>query len=154
MKKLSLNLVIDMLLFLCLSVIAGIGFLIKYVLITGQETWVKYGENIQLEFLGIDRHEWGKIHLIVGIVMLFLLVLHIVFHWQLVKSMIKKVFGISVVNTSLVIIFIVICFLFIFAPFLVVPDKTNKAHDGMHHKFENKNHRHERGGRSSQINYK
>jgi len=140
MRKISLNLVIDLLLFLCLSAIAGIGFLIKYILIIGQETIVKYGENIQLEFFGMDRHEWGEVHLVVGVIVLILIVLHLVFHWQLVKSMIKKVFGKSALNTGIVIAFVLICVLFIFAPFLVNPDMTKKERKGRHQQFENKKH--------------
>jgi hypothetical protein len=43
MKRAKLNLIIDALLLLCLAAIAGIGFLIKYVLVPGHLRWEIYG---------------------------------------------------------------------------------------------------------------
>jgi len=37
--------------------------------------------------LGLDRHQWGYIHLVLGYVLLGLLVLHIIFHWRQIKGM-------------------------------------------------------------------
>ena len=81
--KTRINFVIDALMFLCLMVISGIGFLDKYVLVPGNERMSKYGADVGLTWLGLDRHEWGSIHYYFGIAMLFLLVLHIVFHWKI-----------------------------------------------------------------------
>ncbi len=83
-KKSKLNLVIDALLLLCLAAIAGIGLLIKYVLVPGYQRWEIYGRNVSLFLWGLDRHQWGTIHFIIGLVFLALLVLHIVLHWQMI----------------------------------------------------------------------
>lgn len=152
MKNLKLNFIIDILLFLCLSFIIGTGFLIKYVLITGQETWLKYGENIRLEFLGMDRHEWGYIHLIAGFVMIVLMVLHILYHLQLIKSMFKKIMGISFLKGLSTIAFILFCLILIFGPFLITPDLTDNRKGERHHKFENKKFERKGRGRSSYYN--
>ena len=153
MSKLSLNFVIDILLFLCLSVIVGIGFLIKYVLLTGQETWAKYGENVSLEFLGMDRHEWGYIHLIIGFLMLILMVLHIVFHWQLIMAMFRKVIGISLLKTASAIVFILVCLLLILGSFFVSPVISKHQKNKDHHKFENRKHHKGRGQNYSHFDY-
>ena len=63
MDKAKLNFVIDALQFLCLMALAGLGFLMKYVLLPVREARVKYGANVELTWLGWDRHDWGQIHL-------------------------------------------------------------------------------------------
>ena len=84
MEKSKLNLVIDALLLLCLAAITGIGLLIKYVLVPGYQRWEIYGRNVSLFLWGLDRHQWGTIHFIIGLVFLALLVLHIILHWQMI----------------------------------------------------------------------
>ena len=84
MKKSKLNLIIDALLLLGLAAIVGIGFLIKYVLVPGYQRWEIYGRNVSLFLWGLDRHQWGTIHFIIGLVILGLLVLHVVLHWQMI----------------------------------------------------------------------
>ena len=56
MEKSKLNLIIDGLLLLCITVIVGIGFLIKYVLVPGYQRWQIYNRNVDLFFWGLDRH--------------------------------------------------------------------------------------------------
>ena len=63
MDKSKFNFVIDALMFLCLMAMAGLGFLMKYVLPPGREVQAKYGRNVYLSWLGWDRHDWGDIHL-------------------------------------------------------------------------------------------
>ncbi|MDD2549271.1 MAG: hypothetical protein PHD00_04150, partial [Bacteroidales bacterium] len=59
----KINLVVDIILFLLLMGMAGIGFLIKYTLLSGEKRNLLYGKNVNLELLGLDRHQWGTIHL-------------------------------------------------------------------------------------------
>lgn len=84
MTKSKLNLIIDAVMFLCMAAIAGIGLLIKYVLVPGQARWAIYGRNVELYFQGLDRHQWGIVHLAIGLVLIALLVLHIVLHWGMI----------------------------------------------------------------------
>lgn len=86
MTKPKLNLIIDALMLLCMAAMAGIGLLIKYVLVPGQARWAIYGRNVELYFRGLDRHQWGTIHLTIGLVLIALLVLHIVLHWGMVLA--------------------------------------------------------------------
>ncbi|WP_421919268.1 DUF4405 domain-containing protein [Marinifilum sp.] len=136
MGKMKLNMWIDLLLLLCFSLVVGIGFLIKYVLITGQEVWTKYGTYLHLEFLGMDRHEWGDVHLIFGLIMIFLLVLHVIYHWTLIKSMFDKFWGLLGIKLISIIIFLSTCLFFIFAPFFVGADVSNLSNGKEHYKTE------------------
>jgi hypothetical protein len=86
----KINLTIDLLLLIALAFIAGIGFLIKYTLPPGRENILKYGESTKLLFLGMDRHQWGAIHLIVAYAMIALLVLHLIFHWKAIVSLFRR----------------------------------------------------------------
>ncbi|MDX9768771.1 MAG: DUF4405 domain-containing protein [Tenuifilaceae bacterium] len=88
----KLNLTIDIILFLLLMAMAGMGFLIKYTLLSGEKRNALYGENINLEFLGMDRHEWGTIHLIISLAFVVFMVLHIIFHWKMVVCFFKRLF--------------------------------------------------------------
>ena len=90
MNKAKLNFVIDALMFLCMAAIAGLGFLMKYVLLPGRESTIKYGRRVELSLLGLDRHDWGAIHLYLGFFLLTLLMLHIVLHWQMIPGLFAK----------------------------------------------------------------
>ena len=52
MNKGKLNFPIDALMFLAMSAIAGLGFLVKYVLLPGRESTIKYGRRVELACLG------------------------------------------------------------------------------------------------------
>ena len=86
-NKVKLNFVIDALMFLCMTAIAGLGFLMKYVLLPGRESTIKYGRRVELSLFGLDRHDWGAIHLYLGFMLLALLVLHILLHWQMIPGL-------------------------------------------------------------------
>ena len=90
MKKSKLNLIIDAFLLLCIAAIVGIGLLIKYVLVPGYQRWEIYGRNVNLFFCGVDRHQWGTIHFIIGMVFLGLLVLHVVLHWSMIVVIYRR----------------------------------------------------------------
>jgi hypothetical protein len=90
--KTKLTISIDIVLFILLVSTVGIGFLMKFVLVPGQVRNEIYGNNVNLEFLGLTRHEWGSIHLIISIIFLSLLILHIIFHWKLIVSFFKCMF--------------------------------------------------------------
>jgi len=121
MKKTKVNFIIDALMFLCMSAIAGIGFLIKYTLLPGQKRWIVYGDNVELYLWGMDRHEWGEIHLIIGFTFLGLLALHIILHWKVVVNIYKRKFQWKKIKGIIAVLFISICSLFIIVPFLMEP---------------------------------
>lgn len=107
--------------FLCMSAIAGIGFLIKYTLINGQERWMVYNDHVELYFWGMDRHEWGSVHLIIAYVLLGLLVLHIILHWKIVVCVYDKMVQRKLARKLISVVFIAIALLFNVVPFFVKP---------------------------------
>ena len=129
-NKSKVNFVIDALMFLSMMAIAGLGFLMKYVLIPGKDVWVKYG-NVDLSLLGMDRHDWGKIHLILGFVLLGLLTLHIILHWKMILGMFRKLIGIGRAKIVIASIFTIICIILAVFPFIVNPDITKPESEGL-----------------------
>lgn len=120
--KLKINFVIDALMFLCIMAITGIGFLIKFVLIPGQERWVKYGRNVELSLFGMDRHEWGEIHLVLGFVLIGLLVLHIILHWKMILCLYRKLIGSQRARRIIAAVFIIVSLIGLIFPFIVRPE--------------------------------
>ena len=121
MKKPILNFTINTVMTICMSIIIGTGFLLKYTLIPGKERWIKYGNNVELYFFGMDRHEWGTIHLILGIVLLALVVLHIVLHWKIIISVYKKLIKQPLTKKIVALLFLVLCLALIIVPFFIKP---------------------------------
>ncbi|RPH31296.1 MAG: DUF4405 domain-containing protein [Bacteroidales bacterium] len=128
--KFKLNLSIDLILFVLLMPIAGIGFLMSYILIPGSQVKQVYGNNIGLEFLGLDRHQWGEIHLWIGFVFLLLMVIHVILHWSMIVCYFQKLIPkkeIRIITTIL--ISAIGAFLFFFA-FLIKPEVV--SHKNLH----------------------
>lgn len=119
MKKSTLNFIINAILFLCMAAITGIGFLIKYILIPGSERWEKYGQNVELSVWGMDRHEWAYIHLILGFIILALLVLHIVLHWNMVMGVYHRLFKKKAIYSVFSIVFIAVGIIIMVLPFFM-----------------------------------
>ncbi|MCD6451647.1 MAG: DUF4405 domain-containing protein [Acidobacteria bacterium] len=89
-KKAKTNLIIDGIMLLLMAAVGGIGFLIKFVLLPGRVRNIKYGSNVELYFFGLDRHQWGTIHLFLGLILLGLLVVHILFHWKMIAAIYRN----------------------------------------------------------------
>lgn len=135
-KKPILNFIINALMLLCMCATAGVGFLIKYTLVSGQEQMITYGNKVELSMFGMGRHEWGTIHLIIGYVLIGLLLLHIFLHWKVIISVYKKLLKKKPVIKFISIVFITICFLLIIIPFVVNIDapklKNNTKIEKLH----------------------
>ncbi len=122
MRKSIINFTINASMTICMSAIIGIGFLIKYTLISGQERWDVYGGNVELYLLGLDRHQWGILHFILGLVLLGLLIVHIVFHWKVIVNVYKKIIKEPVTKKVVALLFIILCALMIVIPFFIHPE--------------------------------
>jgi len=136
--KSKLNLSIDMLLLLLMMPIAGIGFLIKYVLFSGIQRNPIYGNNVELEFLGLSRHEWGTIHLFLSITFLVLLILHIYFHWKMIVTIFRRMIpgkSLCYISAFLLIAFGLLMFSF---PLFVKPEIVAK--EALHQNRNNNAH--------------
>lgn len=122
MNKSKVNFIIDVLMFIIMMAMAGQGFLLEYILVHGREVLGKYGLNADLYFFGLDRHGWGDIHLVLGFVLLGLLVLHIVLHWQMISVMYRRLITNSKSRKIITLLFIMINLLLIFFFLLFKPE--------------------------------
>lgn len=130
MQKGRWNFYIDILMFFCMAAIAGLGFLMKYVLLPGKEAWASYGKKVDLTWLGLDRHAWGAIHLYLGFVLLGLLVLHLVLHWQLIVSLWQKYVPAGRFRSWATVAFLLICGLLFLLPFFIRPEVADSLPSG------------------------
>ncbi len=121
--RIKVNILIDIIMFVCMIGLAVIGFIIRYVLISGAERWEKYGENMELTIWGLDRHQWGYIHLLTGILLVILLVLHILFHWKQVVCMIKKLIPRKKMRVAIVSSLVVFSAFIMVLPFFIPVEK-------------------------------
>jgi hypothetical protein len=135
LDKPKLNFVIDALMFLCLMAMAGLGFLMKYLLPSGRDAWAQYGSNRQFSWLGWDRHDWGDIHLYLAFTLLSLLVLHVILHWQQILGLFQRLVPNPRQRYRIALIFLLLSLLLIYFPFLITPDSKARG----------------RGGRRSQV---
>ena len=122
MKRAKLNLIIDALLLLCIAAIAGIGLLMKYVLVPGYQRWQIYGRNVNLFFWGLGRHDWGAIHFVTACFFLALLVLHIVLHWPIIVAIYRRLIPNRFVRWITALILICVTILLLAFPYLVKPE--------------------------------
>lgn len=134
MKKSTLNFFIDALLFFSLCAITGIGLLIKYTLPSGQDRWAIYGNNHEFLFLNMDRHQWGDIHFAVSIVMIMLLILHIVLHWQFVTTVFRRLVNHSPIKLLTGTVFGFIAIILIAFPFFITPTQVEGGQHLQHSK--------------------
>jgi hypothetical protein len=118
----KLNIVIDIIMFMVMVALAVIGFFIRYSLLSGEKRWEKFGQNLNMTFWGMDRHEWGFIHLILGISLAALLVLHIFLHWTQIVCMVKKLFPVQMIRVMVVSGLAVLCCAILLTPFVFKPD--------------------------------
>ena len=130
MDKPKLNFVIDALMFLTLMAIAGLGFLMKYILPPGREVWARYGRNMDLTWLGLDRHDWGSVHLYLAFTLLSLLVIHLILHWSIIVGLFARLIPNPKSRHRVALVFLLVSLLLIYFPFLITPEEGQGAGRG------------------------
>lgn len=85
MKKLHTNIIVDVLMLVAITITSFSGFVLDTLLPRGRGGMARYSS-----VMGMNRREWHDIHLIVGIILVVLLVLHIVLHWTMVDGYFRK----------------------------------------------------------------
>ena len=130
MKNAKLNLVIDVIMLVDMMALIGVGLLNKYVLLTGQQKWEKYGENMEFYFWGFERHDWNKIHFILGLVLFGLLVLHIWFHWKMVINIYKSFIKIKMIRIIVALALLVASIVLVVFPVFIDPVVDEPAYKG------------------------
>jgi hypothetical protein len=87
MNKNNWKYLIDTLLFICIFGLAFIGILMAFFLAEGPTV------NDQSKyFLGLHRHQWGDIHLILSLAFIGLTVIHLILAWNWVKAQARRMF--------------------------------------------------------------
>jgi hypothetical protein len=101
---------------------AGIGFLMKYVVVTGEVRNEIYGNHTDLAFFGLTRHQWGSIHLIISIIFIAMLVFHIIFHWKCLMGMYKCLFTSRFLRHGIAGFLCLFGLIILTAPFMLKPE--------------------------------
>lgn len=117
-----LNFIIDALMLMLLCAIALPGLLVKFVLLPGREAWARYDGKVQLLLWGMERHEWGSLHLLLGGAFIAVLVVHIALHWNVLagmqRGMIRSRGGRLVIGW----LFIIACLIMLLFPLISRPE--------------------------------
>ena len=131
MNKPKLNFIIDALMFLSLMAIAGLGFLMKYTLPPGRAVKATYGRNLELSWLGWDRHDWGDIHLYLALALLALLIIHLILHWEQILGLFRRLVPDPRRRYRIAFVFLLLSLLLIYFPFLITPDMQSRGRGGV-----------------------
>lgn len=87
MKKTDWKYLIDALLFICIVVIAFIGFIMGLVLGRGSNV-----PESSKYFFGLHRHDWGDIHFYFSIAFTILVIIHLNLSWSWIKGKARIIF--------------------------------------------------------------
>ena len=119
MKKTSIKAIVDILMFVAMSFLAGTGLLMHYRLVPG------YRGGHGLTLLGLSRHEWGAYHLWAAYLLIFLVLVHIVLNLNFIRNTIalRKAWIMAVLG---------LIGLLVFLFFLVMPIERNPDGDRTH----------------------
>ena len=122
MDKTKLNFFIDALMFLTMMALAGLGLLIKYVLIPGRIAWAQYGRQMELTWLGLDRHAWGAVHLYLAFLLLSLLLLHVILHGKMILGLFTRFISDPTLRKGSAPAFLLLSLVLLAFPLLVTPE--------------------------------
>jgi len=122
MNRARLNFLIDVVMTVLMAAIAGLGLLMNWVLIPGSEREAIYGGRPDLYWLGLDRHQWGDVHLGLGIALLVLLVLHVALHWSQVVGIWRRMVASGPARVVLALVLLALVIALMAFPALVSPE--------------------------------
>lgn len=130
-RKSTFNMVVDALALVVLAMLAGTGFLIAYKLPPGSgggegRFGAMHGSGLSV--LGLTRHGWGDVHLILAFVLAALIAVHLVSHWQWIRTMAKVEGGPSGgMRKAVMLVAALVSILFVVLPFLITPTRFSPA---------------------------
>ena len=127
-NKSKLNLIIDIIMLLLLIPVSGIGLLMKYVLVPGIERNIIYGDDVDLKYFGLSRHQWGGVHFTLSIFFLIMLILHIILHWKVIMSVFKQMIPALTIRIGITLFLVFFCLIILISPFFILPEKVPFEH--------------------------
>lgn len=105
MPKSKISFAVDALMMLCVTAIAGLGFLYRHMA-KGDEA---LGSQFGLFWLGRGRHEWAELHFFLGIAFLVFLTLHLILHWSQIVALHRGLVSAKTARWVIAIAFALIC---------------------------------------------
>jgi len=98
LKRGTVNFIVDLVGLADLLGLALTGYIMRYILPPGSGGRGFRGdrggaEEQVRELWSMSRHEWGTVHFYLALLFVFLMVVHIILHWDWIKSYFKSVFG-------------------------------------------------------------
>ncbi len=132
MKGSHINICIDILMFVVMMPVIGIGFLMKYVLVNGTVRNACYGSDCDLLYWGLDRHQWGSIHLLLSLILVALLVLHLVLHWHMMIALFKNMVKSTMGRVATAVILPLTVVFFAIVPLFLKPQVVEKHREHYH----------------------
>lgn len=117
-ERAKLNLAVDALMLLALALVAGLGFAMEYVLPPGRSN----GGGMSHLLFGLDRHQWGTVHLWAAFILIGLLAVHLILHWSLVKALLRGSLPDVSKRRRVVAVFCGLVVLLMFLPVCLNPD--------------------------------
>jgi len=138
MDKPRINFVIDALMFLCLAGLAGLGLLMRYVLVPGRAARATYGRPVELTWLGWDRYGWGDLHFYLALVLAGLLTVHLILHWQMILGLYVRLFPDPDLRRRAALAFLIIAALLLSFPFLATPKAQERGRGWRRSGYEEK----------------
>ncbi len=131
--KPKFNLVIDFIMMVVIMAVAGLGFLMKFVLLPGYKVNEVYGTGAELYFWGLDRHQWGAIHLYLALFLVFLLILHLVFHWDMIVCIFRQMVRNRTIRVAFLVSIGLLSIVLALAPLFVKPEVAQL--ERKHHRY-------------------
>jgi hypothetical protein len=122
MNKSKLIFFIDALMFLVMTALAGLGLVIKYVLIPGREAWAKWGRQMEITWLGLDRHAWVGVLPYLVFLLLSLFILHVILDGRMMRARLTRLISQPVFRLGVAFVFLVVAMTLLALPLLVTPE--------------------------------
>lgn len=122
MDKSKLDFCIEALVFLVITALAGLGLLIKYILIPGREAWAKYGRQMEITWLGLDRHACIEAQLYLVFLLLGLAILYVMLQRKVILSLLTRFIPQHFSRIGVASIFLVVAMTLLALPLLATPE--------------------------------
>ncbi|MDD2730973.1 MAG: DUF4405 domain-containing protein [Candidatus Portnoybacteria bacterium] len=87
--KTKINLIIDISAFVCFLVSGFAGIILWQILPSGNGFRGGRSDSVEDLFWGLYRHQWNDVHIYSGLILVALVLLHLILHWNWIKNIPK-----------------------------------------------------------------